>query len=142
GGIYENSSFTFLTNTIVAGNLAVSNSPNVLGSISGGNNLIDVDPLLAPLGDYGGPTQTMPPLGGSPAINAGADSVTNLLATDQRGLPRAAGSHVDIGAVEIQPAIVLNTDDDGPGSLRAAIASAPGLIAFTNTLSGLTIHLT
>ena len=142
GGIYENGSFTFLTNTIVAGNNAVSNSPNVLGVFSGANNLIDVDALLAPLGNYGGPTQTMPPLGGSPAINAGIDSVTNLFATDQRGFPRAASAHVDIGAVEIQPSLVMNANDDGPGSLREAIASAAALISFTDTLSGQTIQLT
>jgi hypothetical protein len=31
-----------------------------------------------------------------------ADSVTNHLLTDQRGYPRKAGLHVDIGAVEVQ----------------------------------------
>jgi hypothetical protein len=142
GGFYENNTSSFLTNTIIAGNTTATLFPNVNGSISGANNLIDVDPLLAPLGNYGGPTQTMPPLGGSPAINAGADSVTDLLTTDQRGSPRLAGSHVDIGAVEIQPIIVMNTNDDGPGSLRAAASMAPELIVFTNSISGQTIHLT
>lgn len=142
GGIYENSTHTVLTNTIVAGNTAILNSPNYLGVFSGANNLFDGNPLLAPLGDYGGPTQTMPPLFGSPAINAGADSVTNLLSTDQRGYPRLADIHLDIGAAEIQPAVVMNTNDDGPGSFRAAIASGAELIAFTNTLSGGTIVLT
>ena len=47
-------------------------------------------PMLAPLGNYGGPTQTMPPLPGSPAIDAGSDSATNLFATDQRGHARAS----------------------------------------------------
>jgi len=44
----------------------------------------------------------MPPLAGSPAIDAGEDSITNSLATDQRGYPRWSGLHVDIGAVEAQ----------------------------------------
>ena len=44
----------------------------------------------------------MPPLLGSAAIDAGSDSVTNFLATDQRGFPRLSGAHVDIGAVEAQ----------------------------------------
>jgi hypothetical protein len=135
-------SYSVLANTIVAGNTAVTGGPDIFGPVSGVNNLTNGNPLLAPLGDYGGPTQTMPPLAGSPAINAGLDSVTNLFTTDQRGYPRLAGTHVDIGAVEVQPAIVLNANDDGPGSLRAAAAAVPGLIAFTNTLSGQTIHLT
>jgi hypothetical protein len=45
---------------------------------------------------------TMPPFGGSPAIDAGVDSVTSFLTTDQRGYPRESGAHVDIGAVEAQ----------------------------------------
>ena len=63
------------------------------------------DPLLAPLGDYGGPTQTMPPLPGSPAIDAGDNAAASGLATDQRGMARVqSGGYglpvVDIGAVE------------------------------------------
>ncbi len=142
GGIYENSSLSLLTNTIVAGNTAVRSNADILGSISGANNLIGGNPLLAPLGNYGGPTQTMPPLAGSPAINTGVDSVTNLFITDQRGFPRLASKHVDIGAVEIQPSIVINTNDAGPGSLRATVAMTPPLIGFDNALSGQTIQLT
>src|SRR5439155_18232868 len=94
-----------LTNTIVAGNTAPF-LPNLnldsCGSFSGANNLTDGDPHLAPLGNYGGPTQTMPPLHGSPAIDAGRDSITNFLAADQRGYSRRSGAHVDIGAAEPQ----------------------------------------
>jgi PKD repeat protein len=43
----------------------------------------------------------MPPLPGSPAIDASSDAATNTFATDQRGYPRLEGSHVDIGAVEL-----------------------------------------
>jgi hypothetical protein len=52
---------------------------------------------VAPLGTYGGPTMT--PLPGSPAIDAGTDSVTNSYSTGQRGFSRRFGAHVDIGAV-------------------------------------------
>jgi hypothetical protein len=93
-----------LTNAIVAGNTAPI-VPDInldsSGSFNGANNLTSDNPLLAPLGNYSGPTQTMPPLPGSPAIDAGSDSVTNFLATDQRGYPRLSGAHVDIGAVEV-----------------------------------------
>ena len=76
------------------------------GLINGGNgNLVGVNPLLAPLGNYGGPTQTMALLPGSPAIDAGStalavDAQGNPLTTDQRGMPRVVGAAVDIGAFE------------------------------------------
>jgi predicted outer membrane repeat protein len=99
GGIYNALLSTcILTNTIVAGNPPL----NIKGSISGANNFTNGNPLLAPLGDYGGMTQTLPPLAGSPVIDAGDDSVTAFLTTDQRGHPRWSGAHVDIGAAEAQ----------------------------------------
>jgi hypothetical protein len=83
---------------------------------SGGSDLSNTHPRLAPLANYGGPTQTLalctgPGVphaschGASPAIDAGDDAVTgppDNLTTDQRGLPRLSGAHVDIGAYEGQ----------------------------------------
>src|SRR5262249_39840609 len=60
-----------------------------------------IDPMLEPLGDYGGPTQTMRPLPSSPVINTGDN--TDSPDTDQRGLTRILGGFLDIGAVELQP---------------------------------------
>jgi hypothetical protein len=100
GGIY-NPDVTALTNTIVAGNTA-SSGPDISGFYSGVNNFIGGNPKLSVLGNYGGPTQTMQPLSGSPVIDAGTDSVTNFLTYDQRSSPRLSGAHVDIGAVERQ----------------------------------------
>jgi hypothetical protein len=62
------------------------------------------------LGNYGGPTQTIPLLSGSPAIDAGnpggcTDGNGHLLKTDQRGKPRhdkEDTSGCDIGAFERQ----------------------------------------
>ena len=85
GGIDNAGGTTTLTNTIVAGNSSgdiegqVSGSNNLIGTggsgglVNGqGGNLVGVaDPLLAPLGNYGGPTQTVALLPGSPAIGAG-----------------------------------------------------------------------
>ncbi len=108
GGLVDDGSSTFtLTNTIVAGNSAAA-SPDIAASYSGLGNFIGGNPQVALLGDYGGTTQTMPPLFYSPLIDAGTDWVTNFLATDQRGYPRRAGVHVDIGAVETQPASANN----------------------------------
>lgn len=119
-----------LWNSIIAGNHATGGpapaqlSPDVTGAfISKGFNLIGiadgstgwtghdltgtaahpVDAGLLPLGSYGGPTQTMPPMPGSPAINHGSNAlVAGGVTTDQRGLPRVIGGAVDIGAVEVQ----------------------------------------
>ena len=125
-----------LHNTIVAGNEASSStgwvdlvawqgefdeasSHNLIG-IYDGSSLVDdeqgnivgtyedpVDPGLAPLGDYGGPTKTHALLFDSLAINAGSneeaiDADGNSLITDQRGhlFRRRLGGNVDIGATE------------------------------------------
>ena len=117
-----------IEDTIVAGNSADSGGADLdgpieavfslIGSPSGatltqpvaGSNLIGVDPQLGPLGDNGGPTQTMAITATSPAVNKGA----GVLAADQRGQPRpvaypgvpfsaAAGANgADIGAFELQ----------------------------------------
>ena len=85
----------------------------------------------------------MPPLPGSPAIDAGSNAATNNFATDQRGLPRFVGPQVDIGAVEFQASPVVTNADSGPGSLRYAIAYATNnaTITFAPSLSGATITL-
>jgi hypothetical protein len=62
--------------------------------------LIGGNPLLAPLGDYGGLTQTMALLLGSPAIDAGV--AVPGVTTDQRGTER--DDHPDIGAFEVRAA--------------------------------------
>ena len=79
--------------------------------------------LLAPLGNYGGPTQTMHPLVGSPAI--GAATLPPSVATDQRG--KARSSSPDVGAVETgQPILVTTTTEDTTSgrTLRQAISDA------------------
>jgi len=56
------------------------------------------NPLLGPLANNGGNTQTMALFAGSPAANAG-DNAT-CLTTDQRGVARPIGATCDIGAYE------------------------------------------
>ena len=69
-----------------------------------------VDPLLGPLQNNGGPTQTHALLSGSPAIDAGeipscTDNLGAPITTDQRGLHRPANGGIslrcDIGAFEL-----------------------------------------
>jgi hypothetical protein len=55
---------------------------------------------LGTLGDNGGPTQTIPLLPGSAAIDAGDN--TNCPATDQRGVTRPQGAGCDAGAYEVE----------------------------------------
>lgn len=70
-------------------------------------DLINTDPLLGPLADNGGPTQTMALLAGSPAINAGSNALAvdpssgQPLTTDQRGagFGRYGDGTVDIGFI-------------------------------------------
>ncbi|HZS44063.1 MAG TPA: choice-of-anchor Q domain-containing protein, partial [Blastocatellia bacterium] len=63
----------------------------------GFGDIIGASPLLLPLGNYGGPTPSMPPQPNSPAINAGAQAV--LADLDQRGFLRRPTGSSDIGSV-------------------------------------------
>jgi hypothetical protein len=137
GGIdnYSASANLIVENSIIANN--TSGSANNIGNYDGsitfnGNNLLGdnltldinadnvligtadspIDPLLAPRGDYGGPTQTMPPLPSSPAVNAGV-LLSSTLASDQQGNPRPSGIQPDLGAVELQQVDVNDIDGDG-----------------------------
>ena len=63
---------------------------------------INGDPLLGPLEDNGGPTQTMALGFASAAIDAGDDSTCAAAPVnnrDQRGITRPQGPHCDIGAL-------------------------------------------
>ncbi|NIT56430.1 MAG: hypothetical protein GWN00_09435, partial [Aliifodinibius sp.] len=71
--------------------------------------ILESDPLLLPLGDYGGPTPTAPPALGSPAIDNGGylgGTTFSNPPIDQRGIARpqswSGGSipKYDIGSVE------------------------------------------
>ena len=120
GGVYNSGTAT-LQNSIIANNTVT----NCVGTItSHGYNLSsdrscpfsnsgdrnNINPVLGTLGNYGGPTPTIPLLAGSPAIDAGnpsgcTDGHGNLLKTDQRGAPRPDPEDkggCDMGAFERQ----------------------------------------
>lgn len=120
GGLAEGSAY--LRATIVSGNTAPSSPDVFLREVDTEGNLITPILSLAPLGNYGGPTQTMPPLTGSPAIDP--VPATSALSSDQRGYYR--NGRRDIGAVEyrdngdssiLQQVIpqIWNIDADGDG---------------------------
>jgi hypothetical protein len=121
GGIANGKGNATLQNSIVANssggncsgtmtsdgyNLSSDNTCN----FSGTGDLNNTDPVLGQLGNYGGPTQTIPLLSGSPAIDAGnpggcTEGRGHLLKTDQRGKPRPDKEDTggcDMGAYERQ----------------------------------------
>ena len=151
-----------LTNTIVARNAATTDDPDVSGLFTSlGNNLIgntsgsgstnwsdsdllNQDPLIGPLQNNGGPTNTHALLQGSPAI----DRATNFgcPSTDQRGFTRTDGdadgtATCDIGAFEaantkptitdLRPAPGSKTRDRTP-PIAATVSDAQTNLAMTN----------
>ena len=151
GGLHATGTVN-VRNTIVAGNTSPT-SPDVRNAfVSQGNNLIGandgstgftngvnndkvgtvaspLNALLAPLGNYGGPTQTHALLPGSPAIDAANNCVTDAahcgdanipqLTTDQRGagFNRLVNTTVDIGAFESRGFTIAITS----GNLQSAV---------------------
>jgi hypothetical protein len=139
GGLYVSSGSPVLHNTLIAGNfrgLTGTSRDDVYGALNSGGdyNLIGdgtgmsgltngvngnlvgsaaapIDPLLGPLQDNGGPTNTHALLAGSPALNAGDPA--QLGVADQRGVVRAGG--VNIGAYE--------------ASASAFVLTVPGTVA-------------
>lgn len=88
----------------------IRNTTNCFVSGPQGGNIVGLDPLLGPLQNNGGSTQTRALLPGSPAIDAGApagciDDLGAPLTTDQRGWarPNPASGLCDMGAYEYSP---------------------------------------
>jgi hypothetical protein len=89
---------------------------NLIGNSSGGSgysatDLLDMNALLGPLQDNGGPTKTHALLAGSPALNSGDPG--QLGVADQRGVVRAGA--VNIGAYQ--------------ASASALVVTVPGTVA-------------
>ncbi len=106
-GKIDNSGSAKLSSNIIlsgnGGNLTLQGNATWTGSSNvipvGGSGLtgtIVADPMLSPLGNYGGPTQTLALLPGSPALSGGL--AVSGLTTDQRGVART--SPIDIGAFQ------------------------------------------
>ncbi len=157
GGLYNGSNPPTVSNSIIAGNSG-SLGPDVDGSFnslgfnligksdgSSGFNSADLTgtiahPLNAKLGSLannGGPTETLLPLAGSPAIGAGLVAyVPKGVTTDQRGLARVVNGKVDIGAVELQGSVVTTTiTATAPAAQTATVGTAKSfsLGSFTET---------
>jgi hypothetical protein len=79
-------------------------SDNGGGYLSGPGDQTNTNPILGPLQDNGGPTQTHRPYPQSPAIDAGDPSFTPPPLYDQRGpgFDRVVNGRIDIGSFEVQ----------------------------------------
>ncbi|WP_435015620.1 choice-of-anchor Q domain-containing protein [Tundrisphaera sp. TA3] len=145
GGIHTTPGTTTVIASILhnptGGNLSFEDGAPATAFVSGGHNLFsdrpavaldpsdltDTDPLLAPLGDYGGPTRTMALLPGSPAIDAGTASAG--IEADQRGVSRRQGLAPDIGAFESRGFTIVIVAGDGQLAPAGAAFASPLVVA-------------
>lgn len=120
GGISASTGVT-LYHTIVGSNIDTTGPENDLdgtftanysligntsgATINGSDNIENMDPRLAPLGDNGGPTPTHSLLPISPALDSGDIGIPSPPTFDQRGpgFARIVGIRIDRGALEVQP---------------------------------------
>jgi uncharacterized repeat protein (TIGR01451 family) len=95
------------------------------GFTTGGSK--QAKPKLGPLADNGGPTETMLPESGSPAIDAGTNAT--CATHDQRGgvRPAPGGGPCDIGAVEVNSLADLAIT----GSVSTTSVLAGGAVLYT-----------
>jgi len=124
GGLYENTDNSSSQNSIFANNtpdncgtsgyafteqsnynITSDTTCDFTNGVGGTGNLVETNPLLGPLANNGGFTQTMALSAGSPALNAGnpaspGSGGTACPATDQIGTARTQGGRCDIGAFE------------------------------------------
>ncbi len=88
-----------------SGGTLLSQNYNLVGSMTGctfapqGSDRVGLAAKLGPLAANGGPTQTILPRPGSPALNWIPEAQCGV-ARDQRGVARPQGRRCDIGAVE------------------------------------------
>jgi hypothetical protein len=112
--------------TVISGGYNVSNDASC--SLTQASDKPGVNPLLGTLASNGGGTQTMALQPGSPAINAGnnticaAPPISNL---DQRGTVRPQGAACDSGAFELAGAAPVNLIDNGDFSQPGTPPNTP-----------------
>jgi hypothetical protein len=101
-------------NCLVGDNTGTDLVATLTGELDLNGNLVGsatdpMDPMLAPLADNGGPTQTCALLVGSPAIDTGSNVAG--LTYDQRGegYARVVGPQADIGAYEAATSLAVPT---------------------------------
>lgn len=153
GGIYNSSGLLAIANSIVSGNMA-NGAPNDIDggayTDQGGNVLGYADGAavstgkvnLSIIGNYGGTTQTMVPLPGSPALCAGLSAnIPSGVTNDQRGagFSRTNSSYtgysatnpcLDTGAVQTSYALGFTTE---PAEAYVGSAMTPPVVTLTES---------
>lgn len=94
------------------------------GCTPGCSGVLDADPKLGTLGDYGGNTPTIPLNLGSAAIDAATKG--DCLSFDQRAKHRPAGVSCDLGAYEVQAASFVSIGSQDGWVLESAETSGSG----------------
>ena len=132
------------SNSIVAGNFSGASGLVDFDAapVDGGGNVFSsgsgtLDPVLAPLGFYGGSTQTQPPLPGSPALCAGLVSADQGTATDQRGATHSTayctqGTQLDSGAIQTSYSAIAFAQQPSNVAVGNAISPSPTLVLTEN----------
>ncbi len=137
GGVHAKGMIT-VRHSILAGNTAGTSGPDYFGIVQfEDQNLLGGDAQLAPLGFYGGPTLTMPPYGGSPAVDAVVTGTVPVL--DQRRFPRVGPA--DLGAAEVQGIAISGSFELGPETMTVALEGCPTMsymLASSTDLQGYT----
>ena len=107
--------------------LPTPDNGNLIGDAAGSGV---VDPLLFPLADNGGPTLTIMPSEGSPAIDAGdpdfdENGFDPTLTFDQRGpiFSRLINGRIDLGAIERVSDVMLQWDSPEDIVFRTPLSS-------------------
>jgi CSLREA domain-containing protein len=127
-----------LSDNVFFNNIDSGGAEDDCNSCTSNTQAVDADPMLAPLGNYGGPTPTMLPLPGSPAICAGSIALTPVgLTIDQRGFPLNAANcsngGVDAGAVQTNYVTVNTLTDANDGNCTSAACSLRDAIMLGNS---------
>ena len=136
GGMYVGNAK--ISNSIIANSVSGGDCFGTGALTSGGNNIsgdatcnfvaagdmMNTDPLLGPLANNGGPTQTHALANTGPAIDAG----TCINPADQRGIARPQGVTCDIGAYEAEQ-YLLTVSVSGTGTVTGAHTN------FTSTIN-------
>jgi len=121
-----------LNGTFTGSHNLVDDAANAGDFINGMNgNLVGHPALLGPLATYGGPTQTVPLLPGSPAIDQGSCATGYH---DQRGIA-TVGAACDIGAFERQ-GFLLGLAGGTPQSTAVDTAFAQPLVVIVASAHG------
>ena len=144
GGLYRKAGTVTVTSSILSGNTATTGpdcfgtptfaGTNIVKTTTGcnaaGGTILAVDPQLGALAYNGGPTQSLWPRNGSPAIDAYNIPCANVV--DQRNNPRPqpTGGKCDVGAIEVSPlgldlALSTNTDTIAAGAASVRIGDLP-----------------